>query len=145
MRQDRTSNLRARPALVVLALAAAGLLAGCATPLTGMPHDASPVDTDPIAELRQLGEAVVAEPRNADLRARYLARRDALATGWLNEAERARAFAQFEQAERLYREVLSIEPANARARTGLDTLIDERRRLQRLDQAEAAYARARLR
>ena len=54
MKQDRTSNLRARPALVVLALAAAGLLAGCATPLTGMPHDASPVDTDPIAELRQL-------------------------------------------------------------------------------------------
>lgn len=141
MKQDRTSNLRARPALVVLALAAAGLLAGCATPLTGMPHDASPVDTDPIAELRQLGEAVVAEPRNADLRARYLARRDALATGWLNEAERARAFAQFEQAERLYREVLSIEPTNARARTGLDTLVDERRRLQRLDEAEAAYTR----
>lgn len=141
MKQDRTSKLHVRPALVVLALAAAGLLAGCATPLTGMPHDAPPVDTDPIAELRQLGEAVVAEPRNADLRARYLARRDALATGWLNEAERARAFAQFEQAERLYREVLSIEPANARARTGLDTLIDERRRLQRLDQAEAAYAR----
>ena len=94
MKQDRTSNLRARPALVVLALAAAGLLAGCATPLTGMPHDASPVDTDPIAELRQLGEAVVAEPRNADLRARYLARRDALATGWLNEAERARWWAR---------------------------------------------------
>lgn len=141
MKQDRTSNLRARPALVVLALAAAGLLAGCTTPLTGMPHDAPPVDSDPIAELRQLGEAVVAEPRNADLRARYLARRDALAVGWLNEAERARAFAQFELAERLYREVLSIEPANARARTGLDTLVDERRRLQRLDEAEAAYTR----
>ena len=90
MKQDRTSKLHVRPALVVLALAAAGLLAGCATPLSGMPHDAPPVDTDPIAELRRLGEAVVAEPRNADLRARYLARRDALAVGWLNEAERAR-------------------------------------------------------
>ena len=52
MKQDRTSKLHVRPALVVLALAAAGLLAGCATPLTGMPHDAPPVDTDLIAELR---------------------------------------------------------------------------------------------
>ena len=60
MKQDRTSKLHVRPALVVLALAAAGLLAGCATPLTGMPHDAS-VETDPIAELRRLGEAVVAD------------------------------------------------------------------------------------
>jgi len=136
----KTSRLNRLHALRAVALAAAGLLAGCATPLPPMPHDAG-VETDPIAELRRLGEAVVAEPRNADLRARYLARRDALALGWLNEAERARAFAQFEQAERLYRETLSIDPANARARTGLDTLVDERRRLQRLDEAEAAYAR----
>ena len=136
MKQDRTSNLRARPALVVLALAAAGLLAGCASPLTGMPHDASPVDTDPIAELRQLGEAVVAEPRNADLRARYLARRDALATGWLNEAERARAFAQFEQAERLYRAILDRVPDDETAGVNL-ALLDAQR-------GEVDDARARL-
>ncbi len=140
MKKSASKNLRARRALGVAALAA-GLLAGCATPLPEMPHDASAADADPVAELRRLGKAIVAEPRNADLRARYLARRDALAQGWLNEAERARAFAQFEQAERLYREVLSIDPANARARTGLETLVDERRRLQRLEEAEAAYAR----
>ena len=87
-----------------------------------------PPDRDPSHKPRRSLRTKIAG--NANLRARYLARRDALAGGWLNEAERARAFAQFEQAERLYREVLSVDPANARARTGLDTATLQARLLE---------------
>jgi len=134
--QIRIKISPSRLGLRAAVLAAAGLLAGCATPL---PQATAGVATEPVAELRRLGDALAVDPRNADLRARYLAQRDALAAGWLGEAERARAFARFEQAERLYREALSVDPGNARARSGLDTLVDERRRVARLDEAEAAY------
>ena len=62
MNEPRSRKPSARRALGVAALAAAGLLAGCATPLPQMPHDAQG-DADPIAELRRLGEAVATSSR----------------------------------------------------------------------------------
>lgn len=121
-------------------LALAGLLAACTTsPL--LEPSAPEAGDDPLRTLATLEQAVANDPRNAGLRARYLRHKERLATESLAAAERARAYGEFDRADRLYRDVLAIDASNARAHAGLDTLGNERRRVGRLDGAEAAFVR----
>lgn len=77
--------------------------------------------------LATLTKAVEEEPANAEFRKDLYARRAAHVDKLLAAAQNQRQAGRTAEAEGLYKRVLGIEPANARARDGLDALIRDRR------------------
>lgn len=123
-----------------LLLAAA--LSACAT--TNPALEQSQADfarSDPLAAYIALEDAVRRDPANLELRAWWLRQRELLGADYLAAAEQARLRGQFEEAERLYRDVQRVHPTHPRARAGLDAVLAERRRAGRLAEGERALAR----
>lgn len=72
--------------------------------------------------LSNLSKAVEADPGNVSYRQDLHTAKSSYVTQWLLAAQQARSANQNEQAEELYKRVLSIDVANAQARDGLDAL-----------------------
>ena len=106
----------ALPALVALALS------GCAAQMAFRDaHDL--VAKDQIeAGMSKYREAIAADPGNAEYRSTYLQARDRATLRYIDQAERAAADGQYEQAAQAYQRVLRLDPSDERARAGLRTL-----------------------
>lgn len=89
------------------------------------------------AGLAKIDEASKIEPDNREYRQQYFRQRDIALQRTLALAEAARAQGQYDAAEGLYRRMLALDAANARARTGIDKISTERRHRALLIEAEA--------
>lgn len=85
--------------------------------------------------------AALEEPTNPEYRATYLRLRDRLLLRWLDQAANARRTGQDEEAERLYRRILEEDPANAKARNGINDLVRDVKHRALLKEADAAWIR----
>lgn len=101
--------------------------------------------------LAQVLDASRAEPGNEEYRDYYLRHRAAAVERYLSHAENASSRNLFDEAEDAYQRALALDPANARARTGIEIVRTERRHRALLaeaedllskDDANAAHARA---
>ena len=77
--------------------------------------------------LAQLEQASKAAPRNVEYRATLLRQRELAVNQLLSQGETARMSNDLNQAEAVYRRALGIDPANSRARQGLDEITAGRR------------------
>jgi len=100
--------------------------------------------------LARVREASNDEPGNRTYRTYYFRQRDVAAYRYLALAENARGMNLFDDAEQAYSRALALDPANARALAGLETLRTDRRHrallaeaeeLLKQDNADVAYAR----
>lgn len=118
-----------------------GVLAGCANNSSLDQSRAEFAADAPESALASLEQRVRRESGNTELRAYYLRQRERLAGEYIGAGERAAAEGNFEQAERSFRRALEIDGSRQRAVAGLESLIDERRREERLAQGRASLAR----
>ncbi|MGY0194539.1 secretin N-terminal domain-containing protein [Leptothrix sp. BB-4] len=110
-----------------LTLACAVVLTGCAAQRAhddGLNALAQGRTGEGLQHLRQASEQ---DPGNARYRIDYLSQRALATQNICNRADEARAKDQFDEAARLYREALSLDPANERAQRGLQAVQDLRR------------------
>jgi general secretion pathway protein D len=101
------------------ALAIAILLAGCAADRLHREGLAAIDKGDYELGVTKLDAAVREDPRNMGFRLDLQARRDAAVQALIGQADAERAARQLDEAARLYRRVLIIEPGNDRATHGL--------------------------
>ena len=92
--------------------------------------------------LQNLERAMRENPDNIVFRNDYLTRRNELLQQLINQAEIARNNGKIDQVGILYQRVLAIEPGNARALAGLESLIRDRRHVPLLEQAKEAVKMA---
>lgn len=83
----------------------------------------------------RLQEAVQNSPGNATYRLDLKGKTEAAVLALVGAADRARGAGQLQVAESTYRRVLVIEPGNARAQRGLESLVRDRRHAESLAQA----------
>lgn len=86
-----------------------------------------------------LAKAVDEEPTNAEFRKDLYARKAAYVDRLLSGAQTQRQAGKREEAEGLYKRVLHIDPANARAREGVDALVRERNQAAVVAKARDAF------
>jgi general secretion pathway protein D len=84
----------------------------------------------------KLEQALKAEPSNLSYRLDVRARREAAVQQLIATADAARSAGKADLAESTYRRVLVIEPANDRARKGLEGVTADRRHSERIAKAE---------
>jgi general secretion pathway protein D len=94
--------------------------------------------------IASLERAVKGDPSNVQLRLELRVRREAAVRDLLASADDARAQGQAERAGATYRRVLTLEPANDRARSGLEGLQADRRHAERIASATQLFAAKRL-
>ncbi|MDP4300547.1 secretin N-terminal domain-containing protein [Leptothrix discophora] len=119
------SNFR-RP-LTRLTLACAVVLSGCAAQRV---HDdgLNALSSGRTEQgLQQLRKASELEPGNARYRIDYLSQRALVTHQLSSRADDARSAGQLDDAARLYREALALDPVNERALRGLQSVQDQRR------------------
>ena len=89
--------------------------------------------------IANLTRAVNEEPQNAEFRTDLYARKRAYIDQLLTSAQNQRQAGKLEIAEGLYKRVLGIDHANARAQEGLDAIARTRRQTDILENARTAY------
>ncbi len=125
---------------VALPLAAL-LLAGCSAQMAYR-EGRTLVEEDKIeAGLAKYQQAIAADPANPLYRVAFLQARDRNATRLLERADRALASGNAAQALQDYQRVLSIDPANERARLGLRAMEADERHGRLLADAQEAFDR----
>lgn len=90
--------------------------------------------------LSSLSKAVEADPGNVSFRQDLYTTKTAYVTQWLLAAQQARTGNQNDQAEELYRRVLSIDAANPQARDGLGTLARNKKHAAAVAAAKPVFA-----
>ena len=95
------------------------------------------------AGLAQIDKALALEPDNTEYRVLAVRQREALTRKYIKEADAARDAYQLDDADAGYQRALALDPANNRARTGIDAVALLRRQQQRVEQAELALAQGR--
>jgi general secretion pathway protein D len=126
-----------KPTLWVAVLVLAALLAGCAAQRK-MEEGQELISAGQYEEgLARLDEAQKLEPSDQAYRAGYIRGRDGAVQRLLAQAESARQQSRWDEAEKTYRRVLGIDPANARAKQGIDSLSALKRQRAQLKEAEA--------
>jgi general secretion pathway protein D len=116
-----------RPRLALAPIVLAVLLAGCAAQLEhrgGLDLLAQGKTAEGVESLRR---AAAMEPDNAGFRIDYLNQRNVVVQGLLTTAEEDRLAGRLDAAAQHYREVARFEPANERAKAGLQAIDIERR------------------
>lgn len=116
-----------RRPLTRLTLACAVVLSGCAAQRVhedGLNAIASGRTTEGLQQLRQAAEQ---EPGNARYRIDYLSQRTLATHALAGKADDARSAGQLDEAARLYREALMLDPSSDRAQRGLQAVQDQRR------------------
>jgi general secretion pathway protein D len=119
----------------VLLLTLPAFLGACAHPAfrDGLRALSEGRTTDGITSLEK---AVHDEPRNPEMKTELIRQRETAIAAALDEAGRHRAAEQPAEAEAAYRRALVLEPANTRARQGLEQIVVDRRHAGMLQQAE---------
>jgi len=123
--------------LIFLFLVAA--LSGCATDRLnqdGLKLISEGQYEDGVAKLEQ---ATKSDPSNLHYRTVLLNKRDEVINRLLVSADQERAAGRFEEAEKIYRRVLIIEPGNARAQAGGAELAKDRRHQVLIDEARELF------
>lgn len=92
----------------------------------------------------RLQEAVKSSPDNATYRLDLKGKTEAAVLALIGAADRARSAGQIQVAESSYRRVLALEPGNARAQRGLESLARDRRHADSLAQAAREVEQGRL-
>lgn len=134
----RCQQLSRRLALPLAAL----LLAGCSGQLAYR-EGRSLVERDNLeAGLLKYKEAIAADPTNPLYRAAFIQARDRNATRLLEQGDRALADGKADLAAQDYQRVLSIDPANERARAGMRALEADARHARMMGEAEAQFEKA---
>ncbi len=90
--------------------------------------------------LSQLEKGLSLEPGNAEYRMLLIRQRERHVTNLLAKADAARNAGQYDDATASYKRVLAFEPANTRARTGLEAIDALRTQEARIDAAQALLA-----
>lgn len=117
------------------------LLAGCAAQTAYRDGQALLAKGDTAQGLSKLKEASTLAPDSADYRMAYLNTRDRMLGQMLLQADQALAAHQLDDAEQRYLQVLAADNNHARARSGLQAVMVERRRERLLNEAEQAWGR----
>jgi general secretion pathway protein D len=135
-----------------LALAAAVLLGGCASYAVIQQAEERYQAGQAEDGLVQLQQALKERPTDPRLRAAQIGLRERVVADWLAQADAAAVQGRLPDAQALYRRVQNLEPANHRARAGLESLERLPRHATLLKEAKEAAeaqdrdgARARLR
>ena len=89
--------------------------------------------------LAKLEEAAKLDPKNAEYQIAYANGKMSVIHGLNVHGEAARRQGKLTDAEKDYRQVLSLDPDNAMARQGLEALTRARRHKQIIEEAEALY------
>lgn len=90
------------------------------------------------AGLEKLDEAVKADPEDFQLRTRAITKRAEVVNRLLASATSEQAGGHFDEAEKLYKRALKIDPTNSRAQDGLNNLVKLKRHGSLLDHARDA-------
>jgi general secretion pathway protein D len=93
--------------------------------------------------LSQLEKGLSLEPGNAEYRMLVIRQRDRYVANLLGQADASRNAEQLDEATAAYKRVLGFEPANTRARTGLEAIESLRSQQTRIDSAQALLAQGR--
>ncbi|MCA3043840.1 MAG: general secretion pathway protein GspD [Rhodocyclaceae bacterium] len=93
-----------------------------------------------VTGLSALARASELEPNNVQYRRDWLIQRDAVSTKLIAQANEALDASRADDAESKYREVLSIDKDNARARAGLDNVAKLRRAMEDVIDAKKAMS-----
>jgi general secretion pathway protein D len=103
------------------------LLAGCAA--QRLHHDGlAAIDRGDYEKgVEELHQAVVRDPRNVPYRLDFEERREAAVQALIGDADAARRAGDFDTAAAIYQRVLTLDPANDRARHGLAGIEGDRR------------------
>ncbi|HEY9101010.1 secretin N-terminal domain-containing protein [Chitinimonas sp.] len=117
------------------------LLAGCAAQTAYRDGQDLIAKGDTAQGLSKLKEASNLAPDSADYRMAYLNARDRMLGQMLQQAEQALAAHQLDDAEQRYLQILAVDGNHARARSGLQAVLFERRRERLLNEAEQAWGR----
>lgn len=88
--------------------------------------------------LARVKNALVEKPTSPELRAMYLTYREQAVATWLYQSAVALSNGDLRTAETSYRRVLAVDPANAVARTGLQSLERAARHAKLLQEADAS-------
>ncbi len=135
----RWASARSPAALGVLLTAA--LLAGCAAQTAFREAQDLQATGRPEAALQKYEQAWRLEPSSGAYKLSYLRARDQLLEQWLSQAEAARQAGRYDEAERAYRQALTLLPTHDRALQGLRQVEQHRRWDVWFKEAETAYAR----
>jgi len=138
---SRTLVVRAAAACL---LATSLLLAACAPGIDLVRSGQKLIDQGQSeAGLAQIDKALALEPDNTEYRVLAVRQREALTRKYIKDADAARDAQQLDDAESSYQRALALDPANNRARSGIDAVDLLRRQQRRVDQAELALAQGR--
>jgi general secretion pathway protein D len=144
MTTRRDSRTLAARAATACFLAMTLLLAACAPGSDLVRNGKKLIDQGQSEEgLAQIDKALALEPENTEYRVLAVRQREALTRKYIKEADAARDAQQLDDAESSYQRALALDPANNRARTGIDAVDLLRRQQLRVDQAELALAQGR--
>jgi len=124
--------------LIILSIALLAL-AGCAAQ-RAFDQGRELIDAGKIPEgLAKIDEAYKLDPQNKSYREHYFRLRDFAVQRYLALAEKARVSDLFDEAQAAYQQALVVDPANARATAGLESLRVERRHRALLADAEENF------
>lgn len=123
----RTAFERARPRLTAVSLGALLLLGGCAAQMEHRNGMGLLADGKAVEGVERLRRASAMEPDNVGYRMDFLNRRETILNEVLAKAEALRADGQPDAALAAYREALSLDNVNLRARTGLRAVEADRK------------------
>ncbi len=124
--------------LIILSIALLAL-AGCAAQ-RAFDQGRELIDAGKIPEgLAKIDEAYKLDPQNKSYREHYFRLRDFAVQRYLALAEKARVSDLFDEAQAAYQQALAVDPANARATAGLESLRVERRHRALLADAEENF------
>lgn len=126
---------------LLLALLVVSALAGCAAQNALEQGEKLIADGQTREGLAKLQEAVQLEPTSAQYRVAYMLNRDRAIQSLLDRADAARSQGRTEEAEALFREVLTFQAGQERALAGLRSIDNERRWAAQVAEAEALLAR----
>lgn len=124
-----------------LLLAAALMLCGCAAETLYKEGSTAVVQGDSESAMAKFQEALRLEPNNAAYRAALETTRERALAQYQSRAEQAQAENDTATAEAWYRRMLTLDPADARARAGLARLQRDKRLAEKQKEAEAAWGR----
>lgn len=113
--------------LSFLVIASCILLSGCAGYMAFREANQLQAENKSIEALAKLEEAVRLNPKSAEFRIALATQRQSVVARYVLAAEANRREGRLTEAEKLYKQVQSLEPENIMARQGLEALVTERK------------------
>lgn len=89
--------------------------------------------------LTKFQEALARDPHSVEYKSAYLSTRERAVSNYVEQADRLASAGKWTDADKLYRNALSIDPGNDRARAGLRAVDADQRHTQLMKEAKAAW------